>query len=90
MRADLSYHHQLVSNRDQLMYQGDFRVTSHFPALMGSDFEDERGAENIPSFATHYATDRTNYDYLAAVHGDYKNRFYYTLGGSLRTLLPVR
>ena len=27
--------------------------------------------------------ERTNYDYLAAVHGDFKNRFFYTLGGSL-------
>jgi iron complex outermembrane receptor protein/vitamin B12 transporter len=29
------------------------------------------------------AKERTNYDYLAGVHGDYKNRFYYTLSGSL-------
>jgi vitamin B12 transporter len=27
--------------------------------------------------------ERTNYDYLAAVHGDFKSRFFYTLGGSL-------
>ncbi len=27
--------------------------------------------------------ERTNYDYLAEVHGDFKNRFFYTLGGSL-------
>src|ERR1035441_1968029 len=27
--------------------------------------------------------ERSNYDYLAAVHGDFKNRFFYTLGGSL-------
>ena len=36
-----------------------------------------------PSYATHETTERTNYDYLAAVHGDFKNRFFYTLGGSL-------
>jgi len=30
------------------------------------------------------------YDYLAAVHGDFKSRFYYTLGGSLETLRKLR
>ncbi len=51
--------------------------------MIGFHFEDERGAENIPSFATNETTERTNYDYLAAVHGDFKSRFFYTLGGSL-------
>ena len=73
--------HQLVSNRDQLVYQGDYRVTPHLAALIGFHFEDERGSE--PG-STYYApVDRTNYDYLAGVHGDFKNRFFYTLGGSL-------
>jgi vitamin B12 transporter len=75
--------YQLVSNRDQLVYQGDYRVTPHLAALVGFHYEDERGVENIPSYFTYEAKERTNYDYLAAVHGDYKNRFYYTLGGSL-------
>jgi vitamin B12 transporter len=74
---------QLVSNRDQLVYQGDYRVTAHFLALIGFRFEDERGVLNIPTFSSHEATDRANYDYLAAVRGDYKDRFFYTLGGSL-------
>ena len=75
---------QLVSNRDQLTYQGDYRVTPHFLALIGFRFEDERGAVNIPTFSSHEAADRINYDYLAAVRGDYKSRFFYTLGGSLQ------
>ena len=29
------------------------------------------------------SAERTNYDYLASVHGDFKKRFYYTLSGSL-------
>ncbi len=37
----------------------------------------------IPTFVTHDVTERTNYDYLAEVHGDFKERFFYTLGGSL-------
>ena len=81
--ADLPYQTQLVSNRDQMMYQGDFHFTPHLVCALGFHFENERGVENVPSYLVHYATDRTNYDYLAAVHGDFKNRFFYTLGGSL-------
>ena len=77
------YTYELVSNRDQLIYQGDYTVTPHLQALIGFHFEDERGSEVIPSFATNDSTERTNYDYLASVHGDFKSRFFYTLGGSL-------
>jgi iron complex outermembrane receptor protein/vitamin B12 transporter len=75
---------QLVSNRDELVYQGTYRFTPHLSALAGFRFEDERGVQNVPSYATHDVTDRTNYDYLAGVQGDFKNRFFYTLGGSLQ------
>jgi iron complex outermembrane receptor protein/vitamin B12 transporter len=77
------YQYQLASNRDELIYQGDYQLTPHLAGLIGFHFEDERGLENIPSFFTHDTTERTNYDYLAAVHGDFKERFFYTLGGSL-------
>ena len=77
------FQYQLVSNRDQLIYQGDYSVTPHLAALIGFHFEDERGSEVIPSFGTNESTERTNYDYLASVHGDFKSRFFYTLGGSL-------
>ncbi len=65
------------------MYQGDYRFTPHLSALVGFHFEDERGVENIPSYPPHEQAERTNYDYIAAVHGDFKSRFFYTLGGSL-------
>jgi vitamin B12 transporter len=77
------YQYHLVSNRDQLVYQGDYAITPHLQALVGFHFEDERGSEVIPSFGTNDSTERTNYDYLAGVHGDFKSRFFYTLGGSL-------
>lgn len=80
---DYPFQYHLVSNRDQLIYQGDYRVTPHLMALIGFHFQDERGSQVIPSYFTHKATERTEYDYLASVHGDFKNRFYYTLGGSL-------
>jgi vitamin B12 transporter len=75
---------QLVSNRDELIYQGTYRFTPHLSALAGFRFEDERGVQNVPSYATHDVTDRTNYNYLASVQGDFKDRFFYTLGGSLQ------
>jgi iron complex outermembrane receptor protein/vitamin B12 transporter len=75
--------YQLVSNRDQLVYQGDYRFTPHLTALAGFHYEDERGLFADPAWGTDEQTERTNYDYLAAVHGDYKNRFFYTLAGSL-------
>ena len=46
-------------------------------------FEDERGREYLPTFSTDEQTERTNYVYLAAVQGDFKGRFFYSLGGSL-------
>ncbi|HEV2324291.1 MAG TPA: TonB-dependent receptor [Terracidiphilus sp.] len=77
------YQYHLASNRDELVYQGDFTVTPHLAALIGFEYEEEPGFENVPSFFTYEKTDRTNYNYLASVHGDFKNRFFYTLGGSL-------
>jgi vitamin B12 transporter len=77
------YHYDLVSNRDQLVYQGDYRFTPHLLGLIGFRYEDERGLENVPSFFVNEATERTNYDYIAAVHGDFHTRFFYTLGGSM-------
>lgn len=77
------YHQYLDSNRDQLIYQGDYRFTPHVQGLIGFHFEDERGREYLPTYSTDEQTERTNYVYLAAVQGDYKNRFFYSLGGSL-------
>lgn len=77
------YQYHLVSDRDQLVYQGDYRVTPHLFGLIGFRYEDERGSQVIPAYMVNESTERTNYDYLASVHGDFKNRFFYTLGGSL-------
>lgn len=77
------YASYLVSNRDQLLYQGDYRFTPHLIALIGFHFEDERGSQVIPTYDINESIEPTNYDYLASVHGDFKGRFFYTLGGSL-------
>ncbi len=80
----------LVNNRDELVYQGDYRFTPHLAGLIGFHFENERGIEvynsywdAVNTYAINDADSRTNYDYLAAVQGDFKRRFYYHLGGSL-------
>jgi iron complex outermembrane receptor protein/vitamin B12 transporter len=72
---------QFVSNRDQLVYRGDITITPHLVGLIGFQYEDERGAQ--PNSTSFPSVERFNYDYLAAVHGDFKNRFFYSLGGSL-------
>jgi iron complex outermembrane receptor protein/vitamin B12 transporter len=73
----------LVTNRDQINYEGDYHFTPHLTALIGFHYENERGAEREPVYFLDDAATRKNYDYLAEVHGDFKNRFFYTLGGSL-------
>jgi vitamin B12 transporter len=72
-----------ANNRDLLVYQGDYRFTPHLIALLGFHYENERGSYVAPVWGTEQRTERTNYDYLASVHGDYKRRLFYTLGGSL-------
>jgi iron complex outermembrane receptor protein/vitamin B12 transporter len=74
---------QFVNNRDQLVYQGDYKITPHLTALIGFHYEDERGTYVFPAYYTDDVVERTSYDYLASVHGDFKNRLFYTLGGSL-------
>jgi vitamin B12 transporter len=74
-------HNELVSNRDQLIYNGDYQFTPHIMGLIGFQYENERGSE--PGSGYYPAVERNNYDYIAGVHGDFKNRFFYNLGGSL-------
>jgi len=75
------YKSQLVNNRDHAGYQGDITITPHLSGLAAFQYEDERGAEPGSSYYTPVA--RTNYFVPLAVHGDFKQRFFYTLGGSL-------
>jgi iron complex outermembrane receptor protein/vitamin B12 transporter len=74
--------YELVSNRDAVVYQGDYRFTPHLMALIGFQYENERGAEPGSSYYT--PIELNNYDYRAAVHGDFKGRFFYSLGGGLQ------
>ena len=71
---------QLVNNRDEYDYQGSFAFTPHLTGLVGARYERERGADPGGFYP---AAERHNYEYLASVHGDFKSRFYYTLGGCI-------
>ena len=73
----------LVTSRDQFGYEGDYHLTPHLTALIGFHYENERGAEREPVYFLDDEVKRSNYDYLAEVHGDFKGRLFYTLGGSL-------
>ena len=73
----------LVSNRDQVQYQGDYHFTPHITGLVGFHYENERGDEREPVYALNDQVERNNYDYLAELTGDFHSRFFYTLGGSL-------
>ena len=75
------YQYQLVSNRDQIMYRGNIAITPHLGGLLGFQYEDERGSD--PGSTYYRPVKRNNYDYMAAVHGDFKERFFYMLGGGL-------
>lgn len=76
-----TYKAQYVSNRDMLIYRGDVNITPHLMGLIGFQYQNERGAQ--PGSSYYSPVERNNYDYMAAVHGDFKQRFFYTLGGSL-------
>ena len=75
----------VINNRDQFLYQGDYRLTPHLILLAGFQYENERAAERepypVPAYATNDEINRTNYDYIFGAHGDFlKERIFYTLG----------
>ncbi|MBW4043853.1 MAG: TonB-dependent receptor plug domain-containing protein [Acidobacteria bacterium] len=73
----------LVSNRDQLYAQTDYQITPHVTAIAGFRYEDERGAEREAAYGINETLERTNYDYMGQLQGDFRNRIYYSLGGGV-------
>jgi iron complex outermembrane receptor protein/vitamin B12 transporter len=71
----------LISNSDQAHYQGDYRLTPHLQLLAGFNYANERASEREPVYLVEDTIQRSNDDFLFGVHGDYKSRFFYTLGG---------
>jgi iron complex outermembrane receptor protein/vitamin B12 transporter len=73
----------IINNRDQLLYQGDYRVTPHLLMMAGFHYENERAAEREPVYGINNAINRTNYDYIFGAHGDFKERLFYTVGAAI-------
>ncbi|MGD0903250.1 MAG: TonB-dependent receptor plug domain-containing protein [Terracidiphilus sp.] len=79
----------LISNRDRFLYQGDLHLTPHLMLVGGFHYEDERAAEREPAYFIDEAIDRTNYDFLFGVHGDFKERLFYTHGADEEHLQQI-
>jgi vitamin B12 transporter len=73
----------IINNRNQFLYQGDFRLTPHLLLLAGFHYENDRAAEREPVYSINEEKNRTNYDYIFGAHGDFKNRLFYTLGAAI-------
>jgi iron complex outermembrane receptor protein/vitamin B12 transporter len=72
----------LGSERNLFQYQGDLQLTPHLELSAGFHVEREYGYEREPAYGINERLENTNYDYILAAHGDYKNRFFYNLGAS--------
>jgi vitamin B12 transporter len=70
-----------ASNRDQLYFQTDYKVSPHLAVLLGFHYEDERGAQH--DAYERDALERSNYDYNLQIQGDFRSRFFYSLGGGV-------
>ncbi|WP_446742957.1 TonB-dependent receptor [Silvibacterium acidisoli] len=73
----------LVSNRDNLYAQTDYRFTPHVQLVLGFRYEDERGAEKEYAYDLNETLERTNYDYMGAINGDWRQRLFYSVGGGI-------
>ena len=74
----------LVNNRDNLYAQMDYSITPHVALVGGFRYENERGAENEWVYDFSETLNRTNYDYMLQINGDFKQRFFYSLGGGIQ------
>jgi iron complex outermembrane receptor protein/vitamin B12 transporter len=76
---------ELVNNRDNLYAQTSYNITPHLGVVAGFRFEDERGAEKEPVYFIDENLERANYDYMAALNGDFLHgRIFYSLGGGIQ------
>ncbi len=74
---------QLVSNRDELLYQTDYAITRHHGALFAFRYENERGSFVDADFGQNEKVQRTNFEYTLQFQGDIKNRLFYSAGGAV-------
>ncbi len=71
----------LLSDRDSVYAQTDYRFNSHLTALFGFRYEAEGGYQNL-GFAKPTVS-RGNYSYTMQLNGGFANRLFYTVGSGL-------
>ncbi len=76
--------YDLVSNRDGLEYQSNYRFSDHATVTAGFRFQNERGAYRYPLFSANQQVGRSNFDYTMEVQGQFRHRVFYTLGGAVQ------
>ncbi len=73
-----------ASNRDILSWQTDYTFPHRILALLGFQYEKERGVFNTAGpYGSHNALQRTNFQYTLQFQGDIKNRLFYSAGGAI-------
>jgi vitamin B12 transporter len=72
-----------VNNRDQVYFQSDYPFTQSIVGLFAFRYTDERGAKKSVAYGIDQNVERANYDYTALLHGSYRNRLFYSLGGGV-------
>jgi iron complex outermembrane receptor protein/vitamin B12 transporter len=76
-----AYATSVLSNRDSVYAQSDFRWNSKLAGLFGFRYESEGGYTNY-GYAKP-STTRGNYSYIMQLNGGFWNRLYYTVGSGL-------
>jgi len=74
-----------TANRDFVYAQTDYRFNAHVMSLFGYRYEAERGFSRFdsPTFSSNNPVDRRNMSFVLETHGDFWNRFFYSLGGGI-------
>jgi vitamin B12 transporter len=70
-----------LAKRDFVYGQTDYSFSSHLTGLLAYRYEAERGSSSS-TFSTN-SVDRRNMSFILEAHGDLRNRFFYSLGGSV-------
>lgn len=70
------YSYPISTDRDLVQAQSDYRVRPHLLALVGFEYEDERGYSGGRS----NSIERRNSNYTLLFQGDIKGRLFYTMG----------
>jgi len=76
-----AYETSVLSDRDSVYAQSDFRLNSKLTGLFGFRYEAEGGYTNYGYSKS--TTERGNYSYMMEVNGGFWNRLYYTAGSGL-------